>query len=89
MRRGRCALPDHSILFLETGAGAVAIRGAHLAVVRADLRHRSIAPTMADVFEFFSGSGKHFICLRGDVHFLRPKMFAEIWVHGSGDLLNR
>jgi hypothetical protein len=39
---------------------------------------------MADLVELFAGSRKNFVRLRGDIHLFRPKMFAEIWVHGWG-----
>jgi len=37
---------------------------------------------MPDIAQFLTRGGEYFVLLRGNIHFLRPKMFAEIWVHG-------
>ena len=78
-----CGPVAHSISFFEAGAGAIAIGSGDLPVIRADFSHRTIAPAVADVVEFLTGSRKHFVRLRGDIHFFRPKMFAEIGVHNQ------
>lgn len=70
-------------LFLEAGTGAVAIRSAYLAIVRADFRHCSVTPAVADVVEFLTGSGKHLVLLSGYIHFFRSKMLAEVRIHNQ------
>jgi hypothetical protein len=65
----------------ETGAGAVAVLRADLPVIRADFGHGAVAPAMADVAEFFARGLEYLVRLRRDIHFFRPKIFAEIWVH--------
>lgn len=72
-----------SPLFFEAGAGAVAIGSAHLPVIRADFRHRAIAPAMADIPKFLNRCAKHLVLLRRDIHFFGAKVFAEIRVHNQ------
>jgi hypothetical protein len=59
-----------------------AIQGAHLAVVRSHFGHGAVAPAMADSSEFFAGGLEDVILFGGDIHLFRPKIFAEMWVHG-------
>ena len=75
---------------LEAGAVFAAMLSADLAVIGAHFGHGAIAPAMSDLAELFTGSGKHFVRLGGNIHFFGPKIFAEIWVHGVwvGDWLN-
>jgi hypothetical protein len=70
-------------LFLKTTAILAAMRSAHLPVVGTDFRHRPIAPAMPNFVELLAGSGKNLVRLGRDIHLFRPKIFAEIWVHGS------
>jgi hypothetical protein len=70
-------------LFLKTRPIFAAQLCADLFIVRPNFRHRAIAPAMANLAKLFAGSRKNLVRLGGDIHFFRPKMFAEIWVHGS------
>jgi hypothetical protein len=74
-------------LLLEAGAAFTAVLSADLAVIGAHFSHGAIAPAMADLAELLAGSGKHFVRLGGNIHFFRPKIFAEIWVHGFGAVI--
>jgi hypothetical protein len=65
-------------LFFEAGAVFTTVVASHLAVIRAHFGHGAIAPAMANVVRFFAGSREHFVRLGGNVHFFRPKIFAEI-----------
>jgi hypothetical protein len=71
-----------SRLFLKTRPVFFAKRSADLFVIRPDFRHRAIAPTVANLFRLLARSRKNLMRLGGDIHFLGPKIFAEIWVHG-------
>jgi hypothetical protein len=65
-------------LFFEAGAVFTTVVASHLAIIRAYFGHGAIAPAMTNVAGFFAGSGEHFVHLGGNVHFFRPKIFAEI-----------
>jgi hypothetical protein len=69
-------------LLFETGTIFGADVGGYLFGVRAHLGQGAIAPAVADVFQLFGGSGINLVLLGGDVHLFRPKMFAQMWVHG-------
>jgi hypothetical protein len=75
------ALPARQGLFFEAGTVFTALWGAHLAVVGTDFGHRAVAPAMPNIAKFVAGSRKHLVRLGGNIHFLCPKIFAEIWIH--------
>jgi hypothetical protein len=74
--------------FLETGAVPAAVIRGHLPVIGPHFGHCAIAPTVADVPKFLAGSVRHLVLLGGNIHFFRPKIFAEMGVHEVGDWLN-
>ena len=67
---------------------AAALSG-YLTVIGSHFGHGAIAPAVADVPEFVARSGKNLVLLGGNVHLFRPKIFAEIWVHGSWESVIR
>ena len=73
----------HIILLFKTGAAFGAGLRVHLAVVGAYCGHRPIAPAMPQIADLLAGGGKNTFRFDGDIHFFRPKMFADIRVHNQ------
>jgi hypothetical protein len=65
-------------LFFKARPDRTARLQMHEPIIRSGLRQRAIAPAMAAMLEAVFGLSEHFVRERGDEHFFRAKVFANV-----------